>query len=357
MRIIDCAGPPLARGRAHGESLRAEIAEALARWEAARLAGPAAARPASIIAYAAALIGRTRLLEAVRRLTPALHEEVRGIAEGAGQPFELIAAWNLMDEQWWFDGLDGPPPGCSLVALPVVGGHVLAQTMDLPAHLDGAQVALRLGGPDMSETVVLSAAGQIGLTGLNAAGVAIGVNTLLNLTHDAGALPIAFALRHALLARSAGEAAARLAGVGHASGQHWAVVDGEGFRSLECSGGGCVAYRPEGPILHHANDPLASTDLDPKAEARVAGMTWAASSRARLAWLKEAVRGGEGIAEVQAIFDDESAPICLKRGGASVTFAGVLYFLGHRPVARMRAGPAGSGDWTHFDFDKTGDRQ
>ena len=349
MRVVDCFGPPRERGRVHGESLRAEVAEALGRWEAARLSGPAG--PASIGAYAAALVGETRLMAMVRDRTPGLYEELVGIAEGAGQPLDLIAAWNLMDEQWWFEGRDAPPPGCSLAALPVAGGHVMAQTMDLPVHMDGGQVVLRLGGPDMAETLLLSAPGLIGMTGVTASGLAIGVNTLLMLNHDAGGLPVAFALRHALAARDAEAAAARLAGLRHASGQHYAAVDRARIVSLECSAGGCVTVDRNGPALLHTNHPFASTDIDPRSEARLARAAWARSTHARLDWLERSVPARAGADAVQALFDAEDAPICLPRGAlTSFSFAAVLYELGETVRARMRAGPAGSGDWVELGF-------
>ena len=53
--------------------------------------------------YASALLGQTSLMKAMALHTPDLHEEIEGIAEGSAQPFDRIAAYNLMDEQWWLD--------------------------------------------------------------------------------------------------------------------------------------------------------------------------------------------------------------------------------------------------------------
>jgi hypothetical protein len=90
-------------------------------------------------------------------------EEMHGIAEAAGLPRELVAAYNLMDEQWWYDlGRQQAEPGCSLVALHDNGSTVLAQNMDLPSFMDGSQIVLRLSPPDGPRMLLLSSAGLIG---------------------------------------------------------------------------------------------------------------------------------------------------------------------------------------------------
>lgn len=352
MRIVDCAGSPRARGQAHGEILRACIAEALDRWSDATLAGQGAQD--NIDTWCRRFLVETTLLQCAERLTPSAFEEMSGIAEGADQPLHRIAAYNLMDEQWWFDARsDAPPPGCSLIALPVDGGHVLAQNMDLPGHMGGSQIALRLSGPDIPDTILLSAAGMIGLTGANAAGVGVGVNTLLMLGHDGAGLPVAFALRHALAARSRAEAAARLVGASHASGQHYALVTRDGIESLECSAGGAaeVALGRAHRLLH-TNHPLASDDIDAASQARLDKAGFNRSSQTRLGWLQRKDREIVTATDVQALFDDPEAPLCMRAAtnGGSSTFASVLYQMTDQPRVRMRAGLPGYGDWCDIGF-------
>ncbi len=348
MRIIDCFGPPAARGHAHGESLRAEIAESLSRWEEATRS---ATGISDFDAYCARFLEETDCLAHAAQVVPDLHTELAAIAEGAGQPFARIAAYNLMDEQWWYDTADTAPPGCSLVAVPTASGHVLAQNMDLPAHMAGSQVALRLGGPDMPQVLALSSAGLIGLLGLNGAGLGIGVNTLLMLHHDRGGLPVAFALRHALAARSREEAAQRLRGAHHASGQHYALVTRDGFTSLECSAGGCAPFETGAPLLH-TNHPLASRDIDANAQTRLEAAGFNASSHRRLDWLRDHADQLTGAAEVQALFDDADAPLCMRAqtNGGSATFASVVIELTEAPAIRLRQGIAGGAEWQEIPF-------
>lgn len=233
------------------------------------------------------------------------------------------------------------------------GGHVLAQNMDLPGHMDGSQVALRLSGPDIPDTVVLSAAELIGLTGANAAGVAVGVNTLLMLNHGAGGLPVAFAPRHALAARDADGARNRLAATRHASGQHYAIATRQRVLSVECSAGGCADLSlPDTGRLLHTNHPLASRDIAADAQTRLDRAGFTGSSHRRLDWLADAEPGLRTARDVKVMLDDADAPLCLRaaRNGDSQTFASVLYEMTDAPHLSMRADPAGQGAWAGFEL-------
>ncbi|MDN5786137.1 C45 family peptidase [Pseudorhodobacter sp.] len=354
MELTDCFGSPTERGQSHGESLRERIADALVVWEHATIAGLGARAPRNIDAYCDRFLNSTALIQRVQTETPDLYAELIGIAAGSGQPLPRIAAYNLMDEQWWYDAApDAPPPGCSLIAAPVDGGHVLAQNMDLPLFMEGSQVALRLGGPDIPETIVLSAAGLIGLTGANAAGLAIGVNTLLMLHHATDGLPVAFAMRHALGASNRAEASARLRKVGHASGQHYALVTQDGISSFECSANSCatVPARKDGTLLH-TNHPLVSKDIDAAALARLDRAGFTESSITRLDWLTSHPRAINSAADVQALFDDRDAPICMRAAakGRSSTFASVLYEMTELPGIRMRQGVEDGASWHALTF-------
>jgi isopenicillin-N N-acyltransferase-like protein len=84
--LLDVSGRARERGRAHGEALREAVAEGL---ELAREAGSRPAAPGSASAH----------LGAAERGTPAVLDELRGIAEGAGVPFDSILEHNLADER------------------------------------------------------------------------------------------------------------------------------------------------------------------------------------------------------------------------------------------------------------------
>ncbi len=346
MKIIDCIGSPRQRGLAHGESLRAEIATALENWIAATIVQP------DVDGWCARFIDDTGLMRRVNALTPDLYAEIEGIAAGSGQSFARIAAYNLMDEQWWYNASpSAPPPGCSLVAFPVQGGHLLAQNMDLPEHMNGSQVVLRLGGPDLPETLMLSGAGMIGLTGMNAAGLAVGVNTLLMLRHSVKGLPVAFVLRHVIASRTKEEANRRLRALPHASGQHYALLTQDGIDWVECSASGCVEGDAR-DVLLHTNHPLVSTDVDATAQQRLDAAGFSHSSTDRLEWLHNNVSQMKSKAGAQALFDNPHAPICMRASThrGSATFATVLYEITHDPSVCMRAGTADTLEWQLVPF-------
>jgi hypothetical protein len=352
MRVIDCHGTGLARGIAHGESARDLIGPALARWETATLS--ALPGKTSIADYAATFLDRTGFLSRVRTQLPDLAEEVRGIALGAGVAPDLIAAYNLMDEQWWYDLGQAPKaePGCSLIGVAGAGYSVLAQNMDLPDDMDGGQVVLRLSGPDLPETLALSAAGMIGLTGVNRAGVAICVNTLLMLRHQTQGLPVAFVMRAALAQRSAAQAVAVLRDLSHASGQHYAVADASGVTGLECAAGGAVTSSTGQNVLLHTNHPLHSADLDADVLALLAGRGRIANSELRLDCLQGRVTAATTAAEVEALLSDQSLPMCMVagEGSHSQTFGSVVFRLGAQTEARFRLGLPGRAAWHSLGF-------
>jgi hypothetical protein len=280
---------------------------------------------------------------------------MHGIAEAASLPRELVAAYNLMDEQWWYDlGRQQAEPGCSLVALHDNGSTVLAQNMDLPSFMDGSQIVLRLSPPDGPRMLLLSSAGLIGLTGVNSAGVAICVNTLLMLRSNPNGLPVAAVVRHALAQDSAADARAVLESVAHASGQHYAVADRSGVSSFECSAGGCArSSEPGAARLTHTNHPLVSTDFDYPSLELLERRGRVADSQRRLTHLGNWLTSGGTSPDVLALLDEPDTPICIRptpdwRGQ---TFGSVMFRLGDEVEAWFRLDKAGDAPWQRFSLE------
>jgi hypothetical protein len=348
--VIDCAGEGRARGRAHGEAAREAVGAALGRWAEAT----AAASGTPIERYVEAFLETTELVPALARHCPDLHEELRGIAEGADVPFGLVAAYNLMDEQWWYDA----ERGCSIVGVARDRERVvLAQNMDLPAVMDGSQLVLRVSGPDQPEALILTSAGLLGLTGVNAAGVAVCVNTLMMLRHSRRGLPVAAVFRGALAHGDRDAAVAWLRDAPHASGQHYAVADRRGFVGLECSAGGAAVSSPPGArTLLHTNHPLASTDVDPRLEARLGRQGLIANSERRQGFLAAHAGELDGVGAAKALLEDRSTPICVvpTPGRATITFASVAYTLGDRVTAEFRLGLPETAAWQTLAFSDAG---
>jgi hypothetical protein len=339
--IVDVSGSGRERGRMHGEILRNRIAGALERWDSEvgeRMGIPAAA-------HVAGLLGATRFVPAIERSTPDLLEEVHGIAEGAAVSYQRILAYNLMDEEWWYSQARGHRHACSLVAVAGTDdrGALLAQNMDLPEVMDGGQTILRSTAPDGSRTVVLTAAGMIGLTGCNSDGLGVCVNTLSMLHHSGEGLPVAFVLRGLLERRSLAAAETFLHTVPHASGQHYAVGCGDDVAGFECSAGGVVASDGGTTRFWHTNHPLASRDVDP-ADDEPGGT---ADSQRRLARLAETAPEVESSADCEELLADKKAPLCVAPEAEHhwLTFGSIAMELGSKPTVRIAPGPPDRTPW------------
>lgn len=242
LRLLRVEGDGAARGKAHGEEFRDLIAGAMERWrESLVLREKIAAKE-----YIEGFLSSTGFAASAKELSPDLYAEVEGIAAGSGQPFDDVLVYNLMDEEWRYER--DPNIGCSTVGTFVHAGAsdnatpVLGQNMDLPASMGDSQIVLQAEKGDGPDQIVLSGAGMIGLLGVNAAGLAVCVNTLRALPAAAEGLPVAFVIRELLLRTDAAAAAADYLGsIPHASGQHYALGDPAGIRAYECSSEGCVA--------------------------------------------------------------------------------------------------------------------
>ena len=338
--IVGCRGDGRERGCAQGEALRGQIHGLLERWDAAAIAR--LGRPPQTLV--SGLVETTGFLAAIERHTPDLLAEVRGIAEGANVAFGRILALNLMDEEWWFTAPAEPRNACTLIAVGPADGRpaVLAQNMDLPEVMDGAQAIVRYDDGKGNGGTVLTAAGMIGLTGVSTAGLGVCVNTLAMLNHSRDGLPVAFVIRGALAQGGVAGAAAFLGRVPHASGQHYALADSADVAGYECSAGGAVrSDRGDGRICH-TNHPLRSTDVDPAvpAEGRE-------DSHVRLAAIEAAAPDIATGTDCERALADREAPLCVvaEPGHSNLTFGSIWAELGSSPRVRIAPGPPDRTAW------------
>ena len=350
--VIDCKGTPRERGRAHGEALRAVIADKVGRWREA--IGVAYGVPAE--QFLPRFLNETDFRAAIARHTPDLVEEVTGIAEGAGLAEETAYAMQLMDEEWWF-GVSNGDGHCSSLAIAPQDGRptLVGQTMDLPRWHDGAQALLRFAQDDGSETFIFTSAGMIGLMGIAGRGLGICVNTLAQLAVSRTGLPVAFVMRGALQRKNVADAAAFLASVNHASGQNYQLGDRDGAATVECSAGSAVALDMEAGRSLHTNHPLKSRD----ARDTAVSLDGSANSRARLDSLRADLSPEAcDIADIAAVKTALSA--CRPNGevaiapgsGTSVveqmTIGSVVYEIGETVSLSVCAGPPGVESWRIF---------
>lgn len=338
--IIELSGDGRTRGQTHGEEVRGLIATSMERWRdrIEQLTGR------SSDDHVARFLGASRLVDAVRTGSPDLYDEVLGIAEASGQPLDDVFAYNFMDEEWRYSGTSAI--GCSVVGIEGESGVILGQNMDLPASMDGSQVLLHIRGDDDPEQFVASAAGMVGVLGVNREGVACCVNTLAQLPSALEGMPVAFLIREVLRRRTRAEAGAYLRSVRHASGQNYAIADRHGIDSYECSSAGVSARPIVGPVLVHTNHPLwtaGSAELAAKPdELELSG------TRSRYNYLSVAVPQIRDIAELESVFASTDSGVCVtpRPPRMSKTFCGALFETGEGETrARFALGQPGVVEW------------
>jgi isopenicillin-N N-acyltransferase like protein len=265
--ILTLTGSPRQRGRMHGESLRSQIAELLGRWKEFLCK----TNPISPNKFILDLAEQTNFTSAIERWSPDLLEETIGISEGAAADYKTLFAFQLQDEQWWFEqDLSSHVEiknHCSSMGSPCLDGFpsLVAQNMDLNEYLDGFQTIFRiLDEKTGQETLIFSVAGLIALNGMNSS-IGIVCNNLGQLNHSVDGLPVAYVLRGVLKQRSLQDALGFLKMIRHASGQNYLVADHAQVIDLECSANQVVEYSQASAALNicHTNHPLINNDFRP----------------------------------------------------------------------------------------------
>ncbi|MER3438805.1 MAG: hypothetical protein C4346_15120 [Chloroflexota bacterium] len=343
LRVVTVYGDPRQRGQAQGEALRAVIGDGLGRW----LATIGQTHGVDPDDYLIEFLDTTHYLTAMQRWAPAALEEIRGIAEGANQPIRRVLAYNLMDEEWYFgeerrqrqslEGRTSLPHQCTVVCLrlPGSGVPVIAQTMDIPSVHDGTQVVLHHLPDDGPEMLIFSAAGMLGLMGVNAAGIGVVVNNLAMLPHSDRGLPVACVIRGILSCTTLAGAASFVTRVPHAVGQHYAIGSPEGLASFEGAANGVVRDDRVVDRVLHTNHPLVHREVvgDPE-PAYVASRT-----RERLACVQAAADAIVDVAGIERVLADTSAPVSREPEGGFMTFGAMIAELSVPPRARFAPGP------------------
>ena len=270
MHVIEIQGTPRQRGRSHGQALRAQINAIFdyGRESLQKAGGP------PLEAIAAAFQAATGHLQAARRWTPDLVQELEGIAEGAGVDFGVLWAFQCQDESYWFNtGQTGRfprhlnPDRCSSLGIPARDGQptLLAQNLDTPALYHGRQTLLHIRCPDSGrQAYVVTEPGLLGICGLNSSPLGVCQNTLaVKLAYDPDGLP-AMLVARALIDQPDLDSARRfLHTIRHASGINYMLADSHSVEDYECSTDQVQRLFPNSPgqRLAHTNHPLASTDL------------------------------------------------------------------------------------------------
>lgn len=253
MRVVEMnpAATPRQWGRAHGESLRQEIAEiAEIRLALCRQLGGFEDTEA-LLALA------RRHMAVLSAFDRDLHEEVLGIAEGSGVDLGRVVILNHFTDLRDLGPAQAGEHGseeedCTTALVRTPEGMLLGQTWDM--HGSAADYVVMIHVPacgDVPEAWLLSIAGCVGMTGMNAHGVGVTINNLLSLDARVGVVWPAL-VRRLLREPDAPSAHKVLMGAPVGSGHYYVVADAEGAFGVETSGQHkrLVFQGADGPHIH-----------------------------------------------------------------------------------------------------------
>jgi isopenicillin-N N-acyltransferase-like protein len=298
--VVHATGTPFERGRAIGRGLGGEIHASLAfvdRYLAAhgidaasldRILGP------YVAASEAAL--------------PHLVEQIRGIADGADQPFAKVMAANAFEELYGQVELGignlAPLERCTDVVVAGIDGPLLGHTEQWYAGDDGA-VGIVIDVPNDGPVVLAPVvAGTLPLVGINEHGVAVGAMSLSARDEDIG-IPRALIARDVLDARDTADATARATRAGRAGGYSYQFAfPADGALVVETTGARQAVF--EGHVhTNHAIDRSVADITFPPSPGSL-------GRYARAATLREQVEPTRaGLISILADHGAEPQPICV----------------------------------------------
>ena len=158
--MIELRGTGYERGLQHGEKLKSEIGEIFTKWKT-DIELTTKRNADSVIAE---FMHATNFESAIKKWTPEIFEEVKGIAGIVGQKFIDVFTFQLVDEFWvYLDRLSNSKADhCSGIGVSATKNHpaFIAQNMDLQNYMNGYQKLLHIIGTGSEpEQYILTCAG------------------------------------------------------------------------------------------------------------------------------------------------------------------------------------------------------
>jgi isopenicillin-N N-acyltransferase like protein len=374
MHQVELSGTPRQRGRIHGEQLREPIQAIFdfGRKGLEQAGGP----PLEMIG--ALFQQSTGHLQAARRWTPNLVEELEGIAEGSNVDFGVLWAFQCQDESYWFSTgqiehfpRNVDPDRCSSLGIPAKDGRptLLAQNLDTPTLYNGAQTLLHIHYPDSDrEAYIVTEPGLVGICGLNSSPLGVCQNTLaMKLSYDRDGLPAMLVARGLIDQPDLASARRFLSEIRHASGINYMLADAELVEDYECSSKQVWRFLPkaEADRLAHTNHPLVNPDwIDVEKMPEAFHELYRLSNEHsihRMACLDHLFYGEngptdvEGVKQVLSSHESEAYPVCRHKlpGGdimRGMTNNSLIMQMTRPAELHISSGPPCSSEYKVFSF-------
>lgn len=362
MPIIRVRGSGRDRGRQVAEILGPLMIDGVNRW----LDSLGEARATSPKPYLRKFLDDTSFEHACRRLMPDVMQEIAGMADVLPVAEDILFASQLHDEEWLYARDAGSPlhddeaEKCSSLGVndDAGGPTIIAQNMDIGAWADGLQIlSIHEGDEQNPAAAYFSNAGNIGLCGLNSAGIGICCNTLMQLDYSRKGLPVAFVVRGVLRQRNFEDVERFLRSIEHASGQNYLVGAPGRIASFECSSSSVTEFTPYPDLdrTYHTNHALRNTDqrmvmerFPDKSSVERSGSPTTARRLATLETHLSSPDRSVGVQEIKTALssrEDPDGPISreARKAGEDThigfTFGSLIMELSTPPVLHIAAGP------------------
>jgi isopenicillin-N N-acyltransferase like protein len=259
--ILHLNGTPYENGFQHGKVMKNRIIELVGLWKKDLEKN----YQISADEFIKIFLDSTNYIPAIKKWTPDLLEEIKGISAGSGIDFNTIFAFQLIDEIWTNARLINIPHHCTSVGVNNYRKdgslNYIAQNIDITPFYHGFEILLDISDKDsISRKLVITFAGLVGANGLNKH-IGITVNSLSDLKSSFDGLPVSCIVRGVLDKNSFDDAVDFIRTIKHASGQNYIIGSKHEIISLECASDLVTEYWPDTTknYTFHANRPLTNT--------------------------------------------------------------------------------------------------
>jgi isopenicillin-N N-acyltransferase-like protein len=263
--LIDLSGGPRERGRMHGKAAADRLRRGAKMYAESLLKSGVDWKELERRAEA--------MVPLIEKFDPAYVEEMRGIAEGANEPFAAVVLMNARTEMVVAarkqQAAKHFPDGCTAaLALPEAsadGVLLHGQNWDWRAECAETGVVLRIRRDDGPDILTFTEAGGLARSGLNSAGIGLTANALeCDRDYQRGpGVPLPFIRRKVLEAAHLANAVQTIVSTPKPGSNHMAVshatVDGGGGEAFgfECAPDETFWIAPDRGLYVHANHWIA----------------------------------------------------------------------------------------------------
>ncbi|MFH4966597.1 C45 family peptidase [Gaetbulibacter sp. M240] len=271
LTFVELSGTPYGQGFKHGELLSNRIQELIEAIKTDTEDNYKVDADSIIQAFMA----YQNFESSIKKFTPNLWDEIRGVADGSNIAFNDIYWLNLYEEySKYLDNNIIPATDagqhCTSFGVDKTDANpsMAGQNMDISEYWHPFLTLFKTTDQDRSQLYHISYPGIVGGgPGINKDGISINVNCLDMLKCDSIGLPYACVVRGALQKKTYKEALNFIETIPHATGHNYLLGGKEKVANLECSSSQVKEFRPfnGATFTYNANVPHVNNDFTNRA--------------------------------------------------------------------------------------------